>query len=381
VIRQERSRGRRHWFRAMAAFAVVVWLVPTPAPAAAFGTIEGGGQHRTHEHITRAALACASATGPGEDCFEPRSMDLLAGKDPFFGGVGAPDSDEISNPAAHCDNADFLTADYPLTREQATAGLLECVNHVKTRFEEGLQGADELLDDQGQVVEAEVLLDPADCKVFEQREDRGKCRALDGLGRALHGTQDFYAHSNWADEADPARPVGPDNPLGLNMPGPSPVLDLRTDGPPTVPTALSTGCYVLKDQVPGVGECTGRVTHAAINKDNGLVDPTTGKTTDPTTPRGMVKENFAKAVTGAINETRRQWQDFRTGLVDRYGQEEGTLMVCALTHDDPVNDCAARGWVPILAALLAGGIVIAVAVTMTVHLRRRRRAHVPGHAR
>ena len=367
---------RKRWIRLLAALAVILGLMQTPGPAAAFGTIEGGGQHRTHEHITRAALSCASATVPSENCFEPGSMDLLAGKDPFFGGVGAPDSDEISNPAAHCDNADFLTADYPPTREEATAGLLECVDHLKARFEQGLDGTAGLLDDQGNVVGAEVGLDPPDCKFLEGREDRAKCHAIEGLGRALHGAQDFYAHSNWADEADPTLPVGPDNPPGMNMPGPSPVLDLRTVDPPPIPAELSTGCYVLKDQVPGVGECTGRVTHAGINKDNGLVDPTTGGTTDPTTPRGMVKENFANAVTGAINETQRQWQDFQSALADRYGREEGALMVCALTHDDPVNDCHDRNWVGIVLFLLAGGMVVTAAALITIQLRRRRRAGV-----
>ena len=50
---------------------------------------------------------------------------------------------------------------------------------------------------------------------------------FEGLGRVLHGAQDFYAHSNWADTPDPTRPVGVDNPPGLNLPGPSPVLDLH----------------------------------------------------------------------------------------------------------------------------------------------------------
>ena len=39
-------------------------------------------------------------------------MDFLAGHDREF-GVGAPDSDEVSDPAAHCDGADFLEAGYP----------------------------------------------------------------------------------------------------------------------------------------------------------------------------------------------------------------------------------------------------------------------------
>ena len=30
---------------------------------------------------------------------------------------------------------------------------------------------------------------------------RAKCDALEGLGRALHGAEDFYSPSNFADEA------------------------------------------------------------------------------------------------------------------------------------------------------------------------------------
>src|SRR5829696_7460350 len=33
-----------------------------------------------------------------------------------------------------------------------------------------------------------------------------------------------------------------------------------------------------------VGECEGRVTHAALNKDTGLIDPDTGEATDPAKP-------------------------------------------------------------------------------------------------
>ena len=194
--------------------------------------------------------------------------------------------------------------------------------------------------------------------------------SIEGLGRALHGAQDFYAHSNWADEADPARPIGDDNPPGLNLPGPSPVLDLRSATTPSVPSDLTTGCYVPRDEVPGVGECERRVTHAALNKDRGLIDPDTGKATGPTTPRGMVEDNFAKAVTGAIAETRRQWQDFRSELTARYGEERAEVMICVLTHDAPVRDCQwdERGLV--VSILLVGSALAAVA--MTVLLRRRR---------
>jgi hypothetical protein len=367
---------RRRAARVVAAVAVVVVMgvLSMQGSAAGFGTIEGGGQHRARERITRAALACASGVAAPTNCFEPGSMDLLAGRDPYFGGVGAPDSDEISNPAAHCDNADFLVeAGYPRGREQATAALMDCVNHLRGRFEEGIASAGNLLDDRGQVVGGEVLLDPPTCRVFEASETRAKCASLEGFGRALHGAQDFYAHSNWADEADPGRSAGADNPPGLNLPGPSPVLDLRTDGVPSVPAGLATGCYVLKDEIPGVGDCAGRVAHAALNKDNGRVDPPTGQVTEPTTPRGVVEQNFTKAVSGAIAETQRQWQDFQTELTAQYGQDRGALMVCALTHDDPVTDCPDRHRVGVIVGVvLAAGIVVAVVVVI-VRVRRRRR--------
>jgi hypothetical protein len=187
----------------------------------------------------------------------------------------------------------------------------------------------------------------------------------------LHGAQDFYAHSNWADEADPARPVGDENPPGLNLPGPSPVLDLRSGMAPSVSPNLTTGCYVLKDEVPGVGECELRVTHAALNKDRGLIDPATRQASDPTTPRGSVGDNFAKAVLGAITESRRQWQD------------NGERMICALTHDDPVNDCQGLEWsrvtVTIIVAVACAALAAAAAIVLRVRGVRRRAG--PRHPR
>ena len=53
--------------------------------------------------------------------------------------------------------------------------------------------------------------------------------------------------------------------------------------------------------------------------------------------------NFAKAVAGAVVETRHQWQDFRVALESVYGAQKASLMACALTHDDPSNDCRPQG--------------------------------------
>ena len=35
-------------------------------------------------------------------------------------------------------------------------------------------------------------------------------------------------------------------------------------------------------------------------------------------------------------------------------------MVCALTHDDPTDDCSDRGWVPILLVVLGVGVIVAI---------------------
>jgi hypothetical protein len=362
----------RRRLRLVAVLLLIAWIASPAATAAAFGTIDSGGQHNEHQRITRAALACAGDAGSLDDCLQPASIDFLAGHDREFGGVGAPDSDEISDPAAHCDDADYLETGYPQSREEATAGLMNCVVHLRMRLDEAVDDARGLLDEEGQVVAGEVDFD-AECRMREAAERRAKCNTLEAFGRVLHGVQDFYSHSNWADEADPTRAIGPDNPPGLNLPGPSAVLDLRSETSPDVPAELSTGCYVLRDEVPGVGECDRRVTHAALNKDTGLIDPDTGKATDPTKPRGMVEDNFAKAVAGAIAESRRQWQDLRTELTNRYGDGQASAMVCALTHDDATGDCGGHGRERVLAAGLGAAVVVAVAV-MLVRAHRRRGA-------
>jgi hypothetical protein len=344
-------------------------LMLVAGPAVAFGTIDTGGQNGEHGRIIRAAVACTAGTGSDDDCFEPKTTDQLAGHAKIFGAIGDPDLTEVFVPPAHCDDADFLAGDYPRTRDDATGALIDCVDHLRGRFRESVDDAKDLLDDEGRIDPLEVTLDTG-CELAQRNEQRAKCTSLEYFGRALHGIQDFYSHSNWADEADPARPIGADNPPGLNLPAPSPILDLRGSGAPTVPADLTTGCYVLRDTVPGVEECERRVTHAALNKDLGLIDPDTGTATTPTTPRGMVGSNFAKAVAGAIAETRRQWQDLRTALEESYGAKKASLMICALTHDDPLNDCGSNGYA---AAVVVGGALIGGLASILLIWARRRR--------
>lgn len=346
----------------LAALVLAGIVVVTGGRVEAFGTIDTAGQNREHERITRAAVDCA---GPGRFCFEPRSADQLAGHGKRFGAVGSPDLTEPFDPAAHCDGADYLDGGYPRTRDAATASLRECVDHLRARFREAVDRAGNLLDADSGIDPAAVDLG-TDCEFDSPREQRAKCRTLESFGRALHGVQDFYSHSNWTDEADPTRPIGADNPPGLGLPTPSPVLDLRGTRTPTVPPGLSTGCFVLHDSVPGVEECTRRTTHAGLNKDLGTIDPRTGEATDPATPRGRVGRNFARAVAGAVTETRRQWRDFRAELQARYGARNASLMVCALRLDRPTGGC--RG----IPTAVAAGVIVGVVGLVLFGIQRRR---------
>jgi hypothetical protein len=344
------------------------WIAVAPTPAGAFGTIDSGGQHREHERLTRAALACP---GGAEACFAPATMDYLAGHDREFGAVGAPDSDEVADPAAHCDDADHLAGGYPQARDTAVASLADCVEHLRASFRAALDSAKDLLDDHGEVIPEAVAASP-ECDPRDRAETRAKCTAMAAFGRVLHGVQDFYSHSNWTDQADPARPVGADNPPGLLRAGPSPLLDLLGTTAVEPPADFTTGCYVLQDRVPGVGVCQARITHAGLNKDRGLIDPVDGRATEPGTARGLVGDNFANAVAGAIAESRRQWRDLRAALTARYGAGRGGRMVCALTHDDPVHDCHGRDRPRVVVLVLVTGAVLAVVLGLARTLRRGR---------
>ena len=322
---------------------LVAGLVQAVAPAAhGFGTINSAGQHAEHERLTRAALACPAGTpAPSTgDCFEPVSIDQVAGKTGTFGAVGAPDADEPLDPSAHCDDADFFAgAGYPQTRAQADAALLSCLQHLRGRFGAGVTDAAGMLTGSGGISFFQVLLTPG-CTFVGGVRGRAKCNAIDGFGRALHGVQDFYSHSNWTDQANPGQPISVLNPPGLGRTGPSSVLDLRGTGTPAIPADLTTGCFALgQDNTPGSGPCANRITHNTMNKDLGLIDPATGATSGPTTTRGLVGSNFNNAVQGAIAETRRQWNDFRAAILARYGSTLGGRMICALTHDSPTSTC------------------------------------------
>ena len=372
-----KMKRRRHPTLLVSLFWTAIWI----SPILGFGTInEPGvvGQHCEHERITRAAFACPLGNSISDGrCFEELSLHQLAGRSGpeghvgwgTNGAVGAPDMlDPIPEGAeAHCDNADFfdtekhgLDAAYPRTREEATAQLQVCMNHLRLRFLEGVDAADKIVDQNARIILPEVDISGSDCRFsFPDLQmhwfARAKCSAIEGFGRALHGIQDFYAHSNWADEAKP--PYNLTNPPGLKLEGTPVFLDLRAENniSDQVPHELSTGCFggIMTDGPegkaghplePGSLDCTGRVTHHTLNKDNGIIDWITGKTTKPgpNTPRSDMPGNFQRAVNAAIKDSRRQWRYFREQIRRTYGKERGNIMICSLIRDDPTQDCYGR---------------------------------------
>jgi hypothetical protein len=234
------------------------------------------------------------------------------------------------------------------------------VNHLRERFLEGVDAANNIVDDEARIINSQVDISTLDCRFsFPELQmhafSRSKCSAIEGFGRSLHGVQDFYAHSNWADHAEP--PFSPENPPGLRR-GDYPVfLDLRSENDISsqVPYDLSTGCFggILTDGPigkaghplePGSLDCTGRITHGTLNKDNGLIDYITGIATKPgpNTPRSDIPGNFERAVFAAIRDSKRQWRHFREEIRRTYGSERGNIIICALVRDDPTTACYGR---------------------------------------
>ncbi len=382
--------------RTLTALATTTAVLALPSAAGAFGTIDGFmGQHAEHEKITR-VLACGAADGV-TPCFQPLSIDQLAGKKGILGGVGIPDNpaEILDHPEAHCDDGDYLPGDpyKPEDAGRARGAIAACVEHFNRRIEEALTAAAALVDANGAVVAKEANM-AFDCDFALTAvglfAGNAKCRVFNGLGRALHTAEDFWSHSNWADQADPGRPVvfaappaaGDDladdaetapavrafniaNPAGLQRtevvpflryPVPSglvPSLEEELAG-----TAPISGCDDSPQNIldwankvrkvfgaSAIKLCPDRVGHSHLNKDKGLIDWRTGQTSSPEegSPRALVADNFQRAVTGARGQARAVWADFQTALKARYGVDRGERIVAALTSDTPWTTCAQSG--------------------------------------
>jgi hypothetical protein len=304
-------------------------LVATAAVAlAGFGTVNVGRQSAEHEKITRLALGCAAA-GAADDCFEPEVVDQLAGRRGTFGAIGYPDASyAVFQSKAHCDNGDALpTPGYPRTAAQARAELEACRAWMEKNLAAAVKDADALVDKEGRIRRSEVTLFVPCIWAFNVK-GRAKCNVLQDMGIALHAAQDFYAHSNWTDRGGGASPA---DPPGLGAVGAAPWISLRDPAAP-FPEGMITGCFT----VAGSG-CEGRVTHATLNKDTGRIAP--GGVGPGTTPRGAAGENFRFAVEAAVADTADKWALLRERLAQAYGPRRAGQMVCALTRDDPMDDC------------------------------------------
>lgn len=64
---------------------VAIAIVLFSSDVYGFGTIVGQGQNAEHEKITRNAMACPPGAKSDGSCFEPKSLDNLAGGPGTFG--------------------------------------------------------------------------------------------------------------------------------------------------------------------------------------------------------------------------------------------------------------------------------------------------------
>ncbi len=319
-------------------FVSALAVLLTAASAFAFGTIHGLGQDAEHERITRHALACTPGM-PSGSCFEAQTIDMLAGKKGTVGAVGLSDVTMITAPEAHCDMGDYLDVPgYPQTLADANAHLAQCRAWMAAKLDEAVRDAAALLDGKGNIDDSQIPTMVA-CS-FGTGKGRAKCNVLEDFGVLLHASEDFYSHTNWVDHSDPKKPMGVENPPGLDHTGPAPWLDLRKPAGP-VPAGLISGCFKMLPESSfcnyGPSDSLHRVKHDVLNKDKGKIDPRFGAAG---TTRGSVGDNFRRAVEAAVLDADDKWQTLSQKLVATYGEARGVKMICALTRDKPSKTCS-----------------------------------------
>ena len=328
-----------------------IGILNSSEPASAFGTIHGMGQDAEHERITRAALRC-SLEGDPDLCLEEETLEAVAGTDGEFGAVGAPDRGRmVFQTFAHCDSGDYFdTSSYPQSQEAAQAKLEECRSWMHSNMLSAVEAAGALLDEDGAIRDSQI---PTwiDCVFAGRVPGRAKCNVLEHLGIVLHAAQDFYSHSNWVDHHDPGQPLSLTNPPGLDHNGPTSWLDLREEHAP-FPEGLISGSAGISSCFDNGGLLSGescltqddendelRITHADLNKDTGHIRRGGRETGPATTPRGSLNGNFERAVAAAIADSQDKLATLNGLLIERYGEDRGRTMICAITRDDPEDDC------------------------------------------
>jgi hypothetical protein len=333
-----------------------------------FGTLCGKlGQHCEHERVTFRALSCTTVSAPPvPHCFEPKSIGMLAGTESMvggtFGAVGMPDYPPfglVTGPnadKAHCDNADWLDIEgytridamYP-GKEGAQKKLKECRENMYQLLQNAIDAAELLVTAQNEVVNAQAAIGVTNCDCDDRKASKflrdgpfvkyAKCKTLCYFGQLLHGSEDMYSHSNWADTEDTSQKISHTNPPGLNNKVIMPFLDLRKPtSEVTVPDGLITGCFDLgPGSIDGAGgNCRNRVSHEALNKDKGDISKTANTISGAKTSRGKIGKNFKHAVKVAVLDTRDKWATLIEGLTNKYGAQRADKMVCALSSDTPM---------------------------------------------
>lgn len=302
------------------------------APTAqAFGSIGGLDQDLEHEKITRLGLA---GFGLGPD-----TMDEIAGTKGEFGAVGAPDRPDrglMNEERAHCDSGDTMDVPgYPQSAAAARKAIMACRAFMFRHLENAVVEAGKIATPDGRVRSREIP-STIPC-TFSGRSGRAKCNVLEELGLALHTAQDFYAHSNWVD-LPASGLITTENPPGLGNSGPAPFIDPVQRG--VFPEGLVTGCFEGK---PERVLCTydggrSRLRHKFLNKDNGPINVRSGAVGRGTTPRGAANDNFRRAVTAAVADTRNKWAWFEASVLRRYGSVQGNAILCGMRNDNE-NSC------------------------------------------
>jgi hypothetical protein len=327
--------------RVCAAVAIVFAVGST---AHGFGTVSVAGQNAEHERITRRALGCDGADRV-DTCFQAETLDSLAGRSLSFGAVGAPDNPTVgllTTSQAHCDGGDFLDVPgYPQTQAAARLKLVACRAWMKEHLDAAITAAGPPVSAKGKISRWQASMTPS-CVFAGRVAGRAKCNVLENLGIVLHAAQDFYSHTNWTDKA-PADAPSAEAPPGLGHDASAPWLDLRTM-PAKFPAGLISGCFEsasipFEDRGCNYGPDSKRhrVKHAVLNKDKGAIGDQIGP---GTTPRGKVDDNFRRAVQAAAQDTRDKWATLQEGLTKAYGPARAKKMICVLTRDEAVSDCA-----------------------------------------
>ncbi|QTC91889.1 hypothetical protein [Brevundimonas goettingensis] len=317
-----RDRASAGWRRGPLLIGLAVLMATwAPRTGQAFGTVAVFGQHEEHAKITALAL---KDSGLG-----PMTLWVFGGGRGKFGAVGAPDRPGrglILNGAAHCDGGDWLPRDeYRQTRTQAADRLRNCRAFVFDRLEDAVTAAGQMLDARGRPIPAQIAASE-DCRFRGKDEGPARCRALENMGLVFHTTQDFYSHTNWTDA--PVSAATPFEAARLGHDAPAPWM-ASTEA--AFPEGLVSGCFKF---VPEFLFCRGRVRHADLNKDEGLIDMRDPAASTDGKGRGA-DGGFARAVTAAVADSRSKWTLFETRLAERYGPERGRRMACLIRSDDP----------------------------------------------